>query len=144
MLRDNRCVDLRSQDSATIQMFFCNGGSTQKFQLRRNANGSYKISAINGGKNSFLGAAKDEDALIFVVHSCASSCTVSSWNIQPVPGTTSVQIAAADGTELGAATLLSLKGLLWDRRTPDDQGRIQLKQPIGGARSEFFSFERVR
>lgn len=142
-LNDNRCVDLKTQDNETIQLYFCNAGKEQKFRVTLTNAGTYIIApAVNGPPNSSLGMQVQNG--VQAVHSFVNSQV--TWTIQKAAGapagSDSMNVIVAGGLfEVGVAAPVSLAGLMWNRRDPDDQGRIQLVRPGPPDPHNNFSFQ---
>jgi hypothetical protein len=144
-LNDNRCVDLRTQDNETIQLYFCNGAKDEKFEVSQTSTGTYTIAAVSGASNSCLSMQVQNG--VQAVHSFVN-CNVT-WKIQKAAGSpagsNSTNIFVASGLfEQGPATPVSLTGLIWNRKDPDSDGRIQLMRPPPGGQSDphnNFSFQ---
>ena len=145
-LGDNRCVDLKTQDNETIQLYFCNRAKDEKFRVTKTSDGTYTISAVNGPNNACISMLKQNS--VNAVHSVVS-CT-AKWTIQKAAGSAaasnSMNILVASGISVpGVATpTVSLNGLVWNRKDPDGDGRVQLMTPPPGGQSDphnNFSFQ---
>ncbi|SPE34034.1 exported hypothetical protein [Acidobacteriia bacterium SbA2] len=122
-LGDNRCLDRRTQDSNSIQFYFCNGQSDEQFQLESGdlGSGCYRIRAVYNGTSDphFLDpVAGGLPGLALLIEADSGNLKSYYWRILKNANNTYSFINELNDESPNQQCM--------NRRDPDDQGRAQL------------------
>lgn len=130
LMGDHRFV----QNNGLLQLEYVKPGAAysnqQKFQVTLTGNGSYSISSVSAGANSGIIPLAPQDIGPDEVQALqvAANHDFMRWTIQQAVGSadpTVMNIIQAQSAFPGAPPLGGGPPKVWNRRDPDDQGRVQ-------------------